>query len=198
MDIQMPGMDGYTATQYIRTELKSDVPIIAMTAHAMAGEREKCISRGMNEYIPKPVSEHDLFQMITRFVTAKPVKENIPDLTQELRPFEFIDLGYMKEISKGSITYERTVTSQFIQHIPGDIAGLKEAFDEQDMSALNHIAHNMKTTVAIMGLLPRLTDILDTLEFASVGDPAIALAIKKLDTICSIALREADNFYQTL
>ena len=53
MDIQMPQMDGYTATMKIRNELNSDIPIIAMTAHAMAGEREKCLSYGMNEYISK-------------------------------------------------------------------------------------------------------------------------------------------------
>ena len=54
MDIQMPQMDGYTATMEIRNEMDNSIPIIAMTAHAMAGEREKCLSHGMNEYIQSP------------------------------------------------------------------------------------------------------------------------------------------------
>src|SRR5258708_4213159 len=63
MDIQMPGMDGYTATQEIRMKLKLDTPVIAMTAHAFAGEREKCLSYGMNEYIAKPIGERELFRL---------------------------------------------------------------------------------------------------------------------------------------
>jgi CheY-like chemotaxis protein len=54
MDIQLPGLDGYTTTKRIREELGSKVPIIAMTAHAMEGEKDKCLRVGMNAYIAKP------------------------------------------------------------------------------------------------------------------------------------------------
>ena len=67
MDIQMPEMDGYTATQEIRGNLKLNTPIIAMTAHALAGEREKCLSYGMNEYISKPIREDQLHKLIAQF-----------------------------------------------------------------------------------------------------------------------------------
>jgi CheY-like chemotaxis protein len=67
MDIQMPEMDGYSATRQIREELKLNIPVIAMTAHAMSGEKEKCIKSGMNDYISKPINEEILFDIIRKY-----------------------------------------------------------------------------------------------------------------------------------
>ena len=64
MDMEMPVMNGYEATTIIRKKLDSNIPIIAMTAHAMAGEREKCLSLGMNDYISKPINVNMLFEKI--------------------------------------------------------------------------------------------------------------------------------------
>lgn len=78
MDIQMPEMDGYTAAVEIRQRLKLDIPIIAMTAHAFACEREKCLSYGMSEYISKPIRERHLHDLLYQFIqkknTAQPQK----------------------------------------------------------------------------------------------------------------------------
>jgi CheY-like chemotaxis protein len=62
MDMEMPVMNGYEAATIIRDELKNNIPIIAMTAHAMAGEREKYLSLGMNDYISKPINANLLFE----------------------------------------------------------------------------------------------------------------------------------------
>lgn len=74
MDIQMPEMDGYTATGIIRNELRSEIPVIAMTAHAMAGEKERCLQLGMNDYISKPLKETILYNIIAQhsYYGAKP------------------------------------------------------------------------------------------------------------------------------
>lgn len=76
MDLQMPEMDGYQATQFIRTKLNNNTPIIALTAHSLIGEKEKCIAVGMNDYITKPFSPKDLFNKIASFINI-PVAENV-------------------------------------------------------------------------------------------------------------------------
>jgi CheY-like chemotaxis protein len=73
MDCQMPRMDGYEACRRIReleesSNTESRMPIIALTANAMQGDREKCIEAGMDDYIPKPVKREALFEMIRRHV----------------------------------------------------------------------------------------------------------------------------------
>ena len=72
MDVQMPTMDGKEASRTLRALGYHDVPIIAMTAQAMKGDREKCLNAGMNDYIPKPIKQEELFRMIEKWV---PVKE---------------------------------------------------------------------------------------------------------------------------
>ena len=62
MDMEMPVMNGYEAATIIRKEMKNDIPIIAMTAHAMSGERERCLHLGMNDYISKPINANLLFE----------------------------------------------------------------------------------------------------------------------------------------
>jgi CheY-like chemotaxis protein/HPt (histidine-containing phosphotransfer) domain-containing protein len=76
MDLQMPTMDGIEATRYIREKLViKDLPIIAMTAHAMHGDREKCFKAGMNDYVPKPIDRKELFAAL---------RKNIPDLNKNV------------------------------------------------------------------------------------------------------------------
>ncbi|HKC67401.1 MAG TPA: ATP-binding protein [Bacteroidia bacterium] len=70
MDIQMPEMNGYETTEYIREELKLTIPIIAMTAHALPGEREKCINLGMTDYISKPIKETDLNTIMEKYINV--------------------------------------------------------------------------------------------------------------------------------
>ncbi|MES2286200.1 MAG: ATP-binding protein [Bacteroidota bacterium] len=68
MDIQMPEMDGYEATGVIREKLMLNTPIIAMTAHAMPGEKDKCLGLGMTDYISKPIKETDLHNLIIKYI----------------------------------------------------------------------------------------------------------------------------------
>lgn len=83
-----------------------------MTAHAMAGERERCLSRGMNGYISKPVNEDELFKLISGF-GLKENKNNELKIQEIIPVYQYIDLNYMKSVSNGDQDFERTVTKQF-------------------------------------------------------------------------------------
>jgi CheY-like chemotaxis protein len=74
MDVQMPEMDGKEATSTLRKKGFTDIPIVAMTAHAMKGDREMCIESGMNDYITKPIKREMVFGMIQKYLFNKETK----------------------------------------------------------------------------------------------------------------------------
>ncbi|HMI59985.1 MAG TPA: ATP-binding protein [Puia sp.] len=200
MDVQMPGMDGYTATREIRMELKLEIPVIAMTAHAFAGEREKCLSCGMNEYIAKPIKEKELFRLMARFTG---MENNRPEtkkgiIREASAVYKLIDLRYMWGISEGNKEYERTVTEQFMEAIPIDLETLDSALVKRDLGLVRQTAHNMRTDLAVMGLLEKLQAYLDILEYETFDVHKFQEAVLLVKTICLDALPEARHFYTTL
>jgi signal transduction histidine kinase/DNA-binding NarL/FixJ family response regulator len=212
MDVQMPGMDGYTATREIRTKLKLDTPILAMTAHAFPGEREKCLSYGMNEYIAKPIRENELFGLIARLTGIDgnldgSLDGNLDRGRSDLKKgmvketpaaYQLIDLQYMREISGGNKDYERSVTEQFMEVIPIDLNALESALGNMDLDTLRRTAHTMRTDVAIMGLLERMQPFLDTLEHEKFDEHKFQMAVLSVKSICVNALPEASHFYASL
>jgi len=200
MDLQMPIMDGYTATQEIRTKLRMDIPIIAMTAHAFASEREKCLSYGMNEYIAKPIDETKLLKLITQFTgyagVVKPLKTNMADAKSTA--YKYIDLQYMYDISQGNKEYEKNVTKQFLEAIPADVIALESALKIKDNDTIKKTAHNMKTNVSMLGLSEKLQPLLDVLEYDPFDEKEFQQTILSIKNICMNAMPEARHFYSTL
>ncbi|WP_298735365.1 ATP-binding protein [uncultured Chitinophaga sp.] len=167
MDIQMPEMDGYTAAQKIRQELHSNIPIVAMTAHAMAGEREKCLGYGMNEYIAKPIREEELYRIIQVFTGKTGLPEWLTVHTparEESSSQQLIRLQYLHELSKGDKDFERTMLQQFVAQLPEDLNRLKDAITTEDIAAIRSTAHNIKTTISFIGLEDPLYTYLDPME----------------------------------
>ncbi len=199
MDIQMPKMDGYTATRIIRQELKMDIPIIAMTAHAMAGEKEKCMGYGMNEYISKPIREEQLLSILHRFSDKSPTVQPRPSSTSNpVYRYDWINLDYMKEVSQGNTGYEREVTEQFIETIPEDLRLLNTCWEKKDIAQLRQVAHNMKTSVSVMGLTEKLRPFLDNLEYLELTPDSFQENFNQLSDICNHSLREAGSFLGSL
>ena len=175
MDIQMPVMDGYSTTKEIRQTLKLKTPIIAMTAHALAGEREKCLQYGMDDYISKPLRENQLHQLINQY-TKGDFDSTILTSPPDPHHYRFIKLQYMKEISSGNKEYEKLVTEQFIEAIQEELTALETAWNEGDIKKMQHVAHNMKTTVSVMGLYKSLQNYLDALENEEINEAKVLVS----------------------
>jgi len=156
MDIQMPEMDGYTATEKIRKELQNDIPIIAMTAHAMTGEKEKCLALGMNDYVSKPIKETVLYNIIARH--AQHVTDNAND---HIVP---INLEYLHQLSGNDADFERQILEQFQMQMPEELSLLKYAIQVRDHDKIRRTAHTMKSTVGYVGLSEELTPVLSEIE----------------------------------
>jgi len=199
MDIQMPEMDGYSCSLEIRYSLNLNTPIIAMTAHAMTGEREKCLSYGMNDYISKPIKEIELYNLIAAHTHAMNdimKEESVKKITPDV--YSYIDLQYMKEVSQGNIDYEKTVTEQFIDAIPSDLSTIEKAWHNNEINQLRKIAHNMKTSISVMGLNETLRLCLDALEYNDLTKEQFGNQFFYLQFICNAAMEEAKHFKASL
>ncbi|WP_133524049.1 hybrid sensor histidine kinase/response regulator [Flavobacterium sp. 245] len=197
MDLQMPQMDGYTAVQQIREILKLDIPIIAMTAHALPGERERCLSRGMNEYISKPIKEEELFKLIAAFGLKESNSEET-NVIQSDPVFQHIDLSYMQSVSAGNKAFEQTVTKQFIDNVPLHLEQLMTAYQNQDFKMVKLRAHDLQSSAAIMGLLPLLEEKLDILELATEQNATLHQILNDVEKILNSSLLEAKVFLESL
>jgi len=182
MDIQMPEMDGYSAAAKIRNELRLGIPIIAMTAHALTGEREKCLNVGMDDYISKPLNEEQLHKLLAKYAGK---------MSFERGPV--IDLEYLKSVSRGDKNFETDMIRSFSEQVPAELSELKSAIEHLDYRKISSLAHSLKSTVSYLGM-QQLTPLLQQIEKESENETAIddiSNNFALIHSTCQIALKEA-------
>jgi PAS domain S-box-containing protein len=148
MDVQMPEMDGLTATSRIREQEKQSgrhVPIIAMTAHAMRGDRERCIEAGMDDYVPKPISSTTLLEAIHRVV---PLTERVPVSVAAAEPSRPTDadaeLEALLEAFNNDVGLFKDVADMFISDYPPMVARVQDAIADKNGPELGRTVHALK------------------------------------------------------
>ena len=159
MDIQMPLLDGYHTAKTIRHDLKNNIPIIAMTAHIMANEKEKCLQYGMNDYLSKPYKELDLYTIIQSHLGNKATFEKSAE-----EPTTVINQEHLTELSRGNKKFKKEIIEIFIEQCPREIEELELAITHKDYETIRSTAHKMKTSTGFIGLtqlLPEFTKLED-------------------------------------
>jgi CheY-like chemotaxis protein len=176
MDNQMPVMDGFEATARIR-EREGEArhtPIIAMTASAMPGDRERCLLAGMDDYVSKPVSPESLDKALSRFVPK--VAPDVPSALKLQGPLDGSVLDQLLAIDEdGALLVE--VIDTFLRIAPVRLSSLARAASKKDAGALERAAHSFLGSCANLGAA-RMAEIcaaLETRARAGSADRAVAL-----------------------
>ncbi|WP_167856785.1 PAS domain-containing hybrid sensor histidine kinase/response regulator [Hymenobacter aquaticus] len=149
MDVQMPVMNGLEATSHLRGPLALNLPIIALTANAIKGEREKCLAAGMNDYLAKPFQEEDLLKVISRWTLEQP-----PPAAALPAPYS---LAIIEQIGQGAPDFMVLMLESFIESAQEAIAELEEAARAQDVPRLRAATHKLKPSLEhlqVQHLLP--------------------------------------------
>jgi CheY-like chemotaxis protein/HPt (histidine-containing phosphotransfer) domain-containing protein len=173
MDVQMPDMNGYEATRLIRDPgsqvLRHDIPIIAMTAHALKGDRDKCLEAGMNDYLSKPVTALALEDMLDRHLTASaPAGVIVSELDPPGRA-KPVHIQRIQAIADGDLVFERELIEAFLSNTEEHLTALEAALHEGKGEEVERQAHTIKGSSANAGA-KGMQEIADRIEQIGSGE----------------------------
>jgi CheY-like chemotaxis protein/HPt (histidine-containing phosphotransfer) domain-containing protein len=197
MDCQMPDMDGYEATRLIRDPAigarNPRIPIVAVTAGAMAGDKQKCLDAGMDDYISKPIEPDKLAQTLEKWLSGGEAAE--PAALAEIPALAVFDREALLKRLMGNQGLADRVMNAFLETAPSQLLTLRRQLDGHDAPGILREAHSLKGSAATVsapglrslaveaedaakagewskmeGILPRMEDQLDQLR-AAVAEP---------------------------
>lgn len=165
MDIQMPEIDGYMATEQIRSlkNSKKNIPIIALTAHALIGDREKCLNAGMTDYIAKPVLGQDLIKKVDSIFKIKgngATSIAVPEQGNK----SLMDLERLKKVSLGDFEFEKDLLESYVFDVDQKVKILNDMLIKKELGRIIELAHTIKGASYSVGAM-------------KVGDEALAVEI---------------------
>lgn len=157
MDIQMPNMNGYEAVKKIRA-MGYKVPIIALTANAMDGDRDKCVKAGCDDYLTKPIKQHELFSILNKFMSHS-ADLPAPDSSKNIQIENMTENKENNEIISELINEKELLPAVeiFTQRLPEIMKKITETIRENDLEQLKLITHDLKGSSSTAGF-PQLAD----------------------------------------
>jgi response regulator RpfG family c-di-GMP phosphodiesterase len=178
MDVQMPEVDGFEATRQIRQEEQTTgrhVPIVATTAHAMTGDRERCLLAGMDEYLSKPIHRQELLAMLARLGAHRitpPKQGSELKSTRDIAANEVLNKTELLSRLDGDAQLLRELIEIFLADSHSLLQQVSDAVTSRDPLALQRAAHKLSGTLSIFGSQPVMRTVM-TLETMG-GDRAHA------------------------
>jgi CheY-like chemotaxis protein len=148
----MPEMNGFEATGFIRNNIKSNIPIIALTADVTTVDLAKCKAVGMNDYIAKPVDEKVLFSKIIGLVKKNSAKETNLIVQIEDIKNKYTNLDYLNTRTKSNPALMMEMISLYLKQTPPLIMEMKQGYRDKDWSGLYSAVHKMIPSFSIMGI----------------------------------------------
>lgn len=194
MDLQMPEMNGFEATEYIRKVLNLNIPIIALTADVTTADITKCRSVGMNDYIAKPVDEKLLYNKIISLLKNTAELEKTANANAlEMPKIRYTDMSYLLKRTKADPTLMMEMISLYLEQTPPLILSMKQSLHDKDWSTLHASVHKMIPSFSIVGMHADIESMARKVqEFASTQEAfeSINELVLTLENACTHACKE--------
>lgn len=205
MDLQMPEMNGFEATEYIRNTMNSKIPIISLTADVTTVDLAKCRSVGMNDYLSKPVDDRLLYNKILEFVKHSVIEKN-KELEERSysrsENLKFIDLSNLSRRTKSDPKLMMEMISLYLNQTPSLIAEMKQGLHDKDYLALQSAVHKMVPSFSIMGISKDFENIakkvqedVDNIQRHRHSMPDLVL---QLENVCMEACKELEAEFNAI
>jgi PAS domain S-box-containing protein len=152
MDLQMPEMNGFETTEYIRKNIDKDIPIIALTADVTTADVEKCKQVGMNDYISKPIDDKLLYKKLNKFLKKDPHSKTQEDAAEGSGKLTHTNLTYLKDLTKDNPEMITEMIHVYLEETPRLINTLEESLQKQDWKSMQAAAHSLLPSFYTMGM----------------------------------------------
>ncbi len=202
MDLQMPEMNGFIATEYIRKIMHSKIPIIALTADVTTADLAKCKAVGMNDYISKPIDERLLYSkivgLVKKAVSIDEPKESSNGVVQQTK---YINLGYLNQRTKSNSRLNMEMIAAYLEQTPPLITAMKKSFQEKDWDTLHAALHKMIPSFSIMGISPDFESMAKkVLEYARTQQQfeGIENLVLQIENVCVQACKELEEEFNKM
>jgi two-component system CheB/CheR fusion protein len=205
MDLQMPEMNGFEATEYIRNVMNSKIPIIALTADVTTVDLTKCTAVGMNDYISKPLDDKLLYDKIVSLV--KPHIPIVSDKSIERaythnEKLKYVNLSYLTQHSKSNSKLILEMISIYLEQTPPLIKAMKQGLHDKDWNLLQSSVHKMVPSFSIMGISKEFENLARKVQEDAnniqLQANAIPDMVSQLENVCTEACKELEEEFNRI